>query len=76
MTPRTFSTSLEAFDPLLCHLQFFPEGPGFLETLNPLPKTGRYSIVPLRRVDSWRLTESGLDEYRVDEWGGSNDGGP
>ncbi len=28
------------------------------------------------RVDSWRLTESGLDEYRVDEWGGSNDGGP
>lgn len=28
------------------------------------------------RVDSWRLTESGLDDYRVDEWGGSNDGGP
>jgi 50S ribosomal subunit-associated GTPase HflX len=27
------------------------------------------------RVDPWRLTESGLDDYLVDEWGGSNDGG-
>lgn len=58
MPPVTHSILLDSFDPLLCHQQFSPEGPGFLETLNPLPKTGRYSIVPLRVTDSWRLVDN------------------
>ena len=27
------------------------------------------------RVDGWRLTDSGLDDYRVSDWGGHLDGG-
>ncbi len=60
MQPNTFSAPLTKFDPLLCHQQFFPAGPGFLETLNPLPKTGRYSIVPLRSKETNRLQEGQL----------------
>ncbi len=64
MTPKTFSIPLESFDPLLCYRQFFPAGPGFLESLNPRPKTGRYSIVPLRVIDSWRLMRARLRHQR------------
>jgi len=35
----------------------------------------RETVELAMRVDAWRLTESGLDDYRVSEWGGSNDGG-
>ncbi|HEY5674934.1 MAG TPA: anthranilate synthase component I family protein [Malonomonas sp.] len=55
MPIKTFSVPLQKFDPLLCHLQFAAGGPGFLETLNPMTKTGRYSVVPLRTVDSYCL---------------------
>jgi len=45
------------FDPLTLFLQFCPEGPGFLES----PRgAGRYSVVPLRSTESYRLDESGL----------------
>ncbi|ALC15843.1 aminodeoxychorismate synthase, subunit I [Desulfuromonas soudanensis] len=55
---RTFS--LERFDPLLLTQRLCPEGPGFLETLNSSAKTGRYSIVPLRRREAYRLDRGGL----------------
>ncbi len=73
MAPTTFSLPLESFDPLVCHQQFFPEGPGFLESLNPLAKTGHYSIVPLRVTDSWCLIEGRLQhksDNRTDELDG------
>ena len=47
--------SLTDFDPLKLYLNVCPTGPGFLESLNPLPKTGRYSIVPLRWSEHYRL---------------------
>lgn len=62
MAPQSFSLPLASFDPLLCHQQFFPTGPGFLESLNPLAKTGHYSVVPLRVVDSWRLVNGRLEQ--------------
>jgi len=49
------SFSLTDFDPLKLYLNLCPSGPGFLESLNPLPKTGRYSIVPLRWSEHYRL---------------------
>ncbi|WP_020675512.1 anthranilate synthase component I family protein [Geopsychrobacter electrodiphilus] len=64
MALTTFSIPLATFDPLLCHQQFFPQGPGFLETLNPQAKTGRYTLVPLRVVDSFRLTHQHLLQTR------------
>lgn len=66
MPPTTYSIPLDSFDPLLCRQQFFPEGPGLLETLNPLPKTGRYSIVPLRVTDSWRLADNKMQHKHGD----------
>jgi para-aminobenzoate synthetase component 1 len=63
MVAKTFSIPLDSFDPLLCHQQFFPAGPGFLESLNPLAKTGHYSVVPLRVVDSWRLADGRLHRH-------------
>ncbi len=64
MTPTTFTVPLESFDPLLCQQQFFPAGPGFLESLNPQPRTGRFSIVPLRIVDSWSLEQGQLKYHK------------
>lgn len=54
------SFDLEHFDPLLLFRHLCPDGPGFLESPAPTPKTGRYSIVPLRRRESYRLDENGL----------------
>jgi para-aminobenzoate synthetase component 1 len=48
------------FDPLALFLHLAPDGPGFLETPEPTPRTGRYSIVALRRRESFRLDEKGL----------------
>ncbi|NOQ52902.1 MAG: anthranilate synthase component I family protein [Desulfuromonadaceae bacterium] len=48
MAINTHSFQLAHFDPLALYLDVCPTGPGLLESLNPLPKTGRYSIVPLR----------------------------
>jgi len=60
MPLSTYSLPLAAFDPLRCHQQFYPQGPGFLETLNPLAKTGRFTIIPLHVVDSFRLCHQRL----------------
>ncbi len=57
MAASTHSFSLPHFDPLALYLHFCPDGPGFLESLNPLPKTGRYSIVPLRCQERYRLQD-------------------
>ncbi len=64
MAISTHSFHLPDFDPLALYLHFCPEGPGFLESLNPLPKTGRYSIVPLRWQECYRLQNGTL--FRCD----------
>lgn len=60
MSIAIHSFSLKSFDPLRLYLHLCPDGPGLLETLNPLPKTGRFSIVPLRRRDSFLLEQGHL----------------
>ncbi len=67
MAPTTFSIPLDSFDPLLCRQQFCPDGPGFLESLNPLAKTGNFSVVPLRVVDSWCLSNGRLMHQQGDQ---------
>ncbi len=57
---NTLTTSLDRFDPLALHQRLAPDGPGFLESAAPSPRTGRWSIVPLRRTESYRLDERGL----------------
>jgi para-aminobenzoate synthetase component I len=47
--------SLPHFDPLALHLRCAPDAPGFLESRSQAPRTGRYSLVPLRRRESYRL---------------------
>jgi para-aminobenzoate synthetase component 1 len=60
MSSTFHSFSLEFFDPLALFLHFCPEGPGFLESRNLAARTGCYSIVPLRRTESYRLDDKGL----------------
>jgi len=57
---KTISFPLTTFDPLALYLRCVPTGPGLLESLNPLPKTGRYSIVPLRWQEQYRLNKKQL----------------
>jgi len=52
--------ALDRFDPLALFLRLCPEGPGFLDSASRAPRTGRYSIIPLRRAESYRLDEGGL----------------
>ncbi len=54
------SFSLDSFDPLAVYQTLCPEGPGLLESLNPQPATGRYSIVPLRQRESYRYDQGRL----------------
>lgn len=61
------SFALPQFDPLALYLNLCPDGPGLLESLNPLPKTGRYSIVPLRWQEHYQLRAGEL--YRCDDSG-------
>jgi para-aminobenzoate synthetase component 1 len=60
MAPAVRTFPLDRFDPLALFLRLCPEGPGFLESAGLAPRTGRRSIVPLRRVESYRLDERGL----------------
>lgn len=60
MAPIFSTLPLDHFDPLRIYLYLCPQGPGFLESLNPTPGTGRFSIVPLRVRDIFRLDEQGL----------------
>jgi para-aminobenzoate synthetase component I len=67
MSFQSHSFKLDRFDPLALFAQLCPEGPGFLESPAPAPRTGRYSIVPLRRREAYRLDQRGL--VRLDEQG-------
>ena len=60
MATRTHSIDFASFDPLALYLDLCPNGPGLLESLNPLPKTGRYSIVPLTWRETYRLIDGRL----------------
>ncbi len=57
---RSLTIPLAEFDPLALYLALNPDGPGFLETLNPSPKTGRYSVVPLRCRERYVLSRGEL----------------
>ena len=57
---KTISFPLASFDPLALYLSSVPNGPGLLESLNTLPKTGRYSIVPLRWQEHYQLSNHHL----------------
>lgn len=63
MTANYLSFPLVHFDPLTVYLHLCPQGPGLLESLNPLAKTGRYSIVPLRSRERYRLRNDQLYRY-------------
>ncbi|MEJ2201471.1 MAG: anthranilate synthase component I family protein [Desulfuromonadaceae bacterium] len=58
---------LVQFDPLALFARLCPDGPGFLESPVAGPRIGRYSIVPLRRRESYRLDQRGL--VRIDAQG-------
>jgi len=60
MAVYSYSFTLPTFDPLALYLYLCPNGPGLLESLNPQPKTGRYSIVPLRWRERYQLAEGRL----------------
>lgn len=49
------SFSLPHFDPLQLYARLCPAGPGFLESPALSSRTGRYTIVPLRSRESYRL---------------------
>lgn len=55
---KTLSFHLDPFDPLKLYHACCPDGPGLLESLNPAPETGRYSIVPLRAQEQYRLNNN------------------
>jgi para-aminobenzoate synthetase component 1 len=59
------SFRLDHFDPLILFQRLCPQGPGFLESPGSTSQTGRYSIVPLRRRESYRLNECGL--FRISD---------
>ncbi len=63
MTLNSHSFLLADFDPLALYRHQCPDGPGLLESLNPRPKTGRFSIVPLRVQERYRLSDNLLTRY-------------
>lgn len=54
------SLHLEQFDPLRLWLGLGATGPGFLESPAPVGRISRFSIVPLRGQESYRLDADGL----------------
>lgn len=60
MELQTRSLRLERFDPLALFLGLVPDGPGFLDSPAPAGRTSRFSIVPLRWQESYRLDHQGL----------------
>jgi para-aminobenzoate synthetase component I len=60
MTLQQHSFTVDRFDPLALFHHMAPDGPGFLESPEPTPRTGRYTIVALRRSESYRLNDDGL----------------
>ncbi|SHI56492.1 para-aminobenzoate synthetase component 1 [Malonomonas rubra DSM 5091] len=67
MTVKSISFPLADFDPLTAYQQLCPQGPGLLESLNPLPKTGRYSILPLRSRERYQLLAGKLYHCEKDQ---------
>ncbi len=63
MAIKSHSFPLDNFDPLALYLALCPQGPGLLESLNPLPKTGQFSIVPLRWQERYLLRQGQLLRY-------------
>jgi para-aminobenzoate synthetase component 1 len=70
---KTTSFSLTSFDPLTLYQRSIPSGPGLLESLNPMTKTGRYSIVPLRRQEEYTLVTNQLHWQHPDGSRSSSD---
>lgn len=66
MAIATHTFFLRHFDPLALYLHFCPDGPGLLESLNPLPKTGRYSIIPLHWQERYQLQNGTLFRHDRD----------
>ncbi len=64
MNLRQHSFTVEFFDPLRLFARFAAEGPGFLESPEPTPRTGRYSLVALRKTESYYLDHRGLFRRR------------
>ena len=64
MTLHQHSFTTDRFDPLALLVHLAPDGPGFLESPEPTPRTGRYTIVALRRSESYRLDDDGLNLLR------------
>ena len=54
------SYPIEKFDPAHLFWTLYPDGPGFLESAGHNPRTGRFSIVPLRCRESYRIDGAGL----------------
>ncbi|HDR46643.1 MAG TPA: anthranilate synthase component I family protein, partial [Geoalkalibacter subterraneus] len=54
------TVALDNFDPLRLYRNLAPGSPGFLQSLNPGPATGRYSIVALRTQDRFCLASGRL----------------
>lgn len=59
-TVSSCTLTLENFDPLRLYRNLAPGSPGFLQSLNPGPATGRYSIVALRTQDRFCLDSGEL----------------
>ncbi len=57
---NTLTLSIDRFDPLALHCRVAPGGPGFLESAAAAPRTGRWSVVPLRARESYRLDGDAL----------------
>jgi len=51
---------LKHFDPVHLFWSLYPDGPGFLESASRAPRTGRFSIVPLKCRETYILDEEGL----------------
>jgi para-aminobenzoate synthetase component 1 len=64
MSFQQHAFSLARFDPLSLFRHLAPDGPGFLETPEPTPRTGRFSIVALRSREAYRLDGKGLTVIR------------
>jgi para-aminobenzoate synthetase component 1 len=63
MTLQQHSFTVDRFDPLALFRHLAPDGPGFLESPEPTPRTGRYTIVALRRSESYCLDDAGLTHF-------------
>lgn len=64
MLAKSLTLPLSDFDPLQLYLQLGGQGPGFLESVLPGKKTGRYSLIPLRVRDHYEVTAGQLSHHQ------------